>query len=100
MPEPYRTDQREEPARPSKRFDGTPGSLTLDLSAMRQRYLRIRDTPIGSIADTRILDSAKLLRQAFQSILRAGTRRWTCENVRGNAPIGAETCERLKRRTA
>jgi hypothetical protein len=65
MPEPYRTDQREEPARPSKRFDGTPGSLALDLSAMRQRYLRIRDTPIGSIADTRILDSAKLLRQGF-----------------------------------
>ena len=46
-----------------RRFDGTPGSLTLDLEEMRERYNRLSlpSEFIGEISMACLLDSAKLL---------------------------------------
>jgi hypothetical protein len=82
-----------------RRFDGTPGSLTLDISAMRQRYIRLRDYTVADVAQSRLLDSAKLLRDAFTPILRTDTLRWVCENIRGNRALSEEEWAALKRHT-
>lgn len=81
------------------RFDGTAGSLTLDLADMGVRYRRLRRERIDNVATSRILDSAKLLHQARQPRLKEPILRAVAERIRGNSPISSETWEDLRRRT-
>ncbi len=82
-----------------QRFDGTAGSLTLDLADMGARYRRLRRDRIDNVAVSRILDSAKLLHQARQPRLKERTIRAVAERVRGRIPISPETWEDLRQRT-
>ena len=83
-----------------RRFDGTPGSLTLDLEDMRERYVRMYDEERAGISMSRLLDSAKLLHTARQPSLRGALLKPVAEQIRGEGRIiGAETWERLRNRT-
>jgi tetratricopeptide (TPR) repeat protein len=82
-----------------RRFDGTPGSLTLDLSAMRERYARLRDEQRGNMALGRLLDSAKLLHAAYQPRLHLAVLRAVAEQIRGDGHMSNEAWDTLKRRT-
>lgn len=82
-----------------QRFDGTPGSLTLDLSEMLARYRRLRDEFRGEVSMARLLDSAKLLYEASQPQLSAPVVRATAERIRGERPLANEVWEVLQRRT-
>lgn len=82
-----------------RRFDGTPGSLLLDLDDMRMRYERLRDEQLGGVSMSRLLDSAKLLFRARQPFLPHAMVRACAERVRGAAPLNDETWEALIRRT-
>lgn len=82
-----------------RRFDGTPGSLLLNLEDMRMRYERLRDEERGGVSMSRLLDSAKLLYRARQPILPQPLVRATAERVRGAGPLDEETWEALIRRT-
>jgi hypothetical protein len=81
------------------RFDGTPGSLTLGLDGMRERYHRLRDEQLGKVAGSRLLDSLKILYVAGQADLNQQLARAVAEQIRGDGRIGAETWEGLCRRT-
>jgi tetratricopeptide (TPR) repeat protein len=48
------------------RFDGTPGSLTLGLDDMCERYERLRDEARGNVSMSGLLDAAKILLKAGQ----------------------------------
>jgi tetratricopeptide (TPR) repeat protein len=82
-----------------RRFDGTPGSLLLDLNSMKDRYTRLRNERWGNVSMSRVLDSAKLLNQARLSSLREPILRNVAERVRGNASMSDETWDALRRRT-
>ena len=82
-----------------QRFDGTPGSLTLDLEDMRERYERLRDEQRGEVSMSRLLDSAKLLHTAQQPSLRGTLLKAIAEQIRGEGRLGAEIWERLCNRT-
>jgi lipopolysaccharide biosynthesis regulator YciM len=82
------------------RFDGTPGSLTVDVAMMCQRYERLRDTVVGEVAGSRLLDSLKLLLVCGQFDFEEQRVRLVAEEIRGSAPIGSETWEAVCRRTA
>src|SRR5271166_119612 len=82
-----------------KRFDGTPGSLTLDLTDMKGRYQRLRDEERAGIAMTRLLDAAKLVYEASQPRLRAPVLRAAAERIRGEGRLSAEAWDTLQRRT-
>jgi tetratricopeptide (TPR) repeat protein len=82
-----------------QRFDGTPGSLALDLADMRQRYLRLRDEQRGGVAMSRLVDAAKLVYEASQTRLRGPVLRSAAERIRGDARMSGETWEALQRRT-
>lgn len=82
------------------RFDGTPGSLTLDVTLMRDRYERLRDTEIGAISAGRLLESLRLFMLCGQEPLTERAIRDVAENVRGSAPISAETWDALCRATS
>lgn len=81
------------------RFDGTPGSLTLDLAEMRMRYLRLRDDTRAGISMSRLLDAAKLVYEAGQPRLRATILRAVAERIRGEGRMSNEAWETLERRT-
>jgi conflict system STAND superfamily ATPase/trypsin-like peptidase len=82
-----------------RRFDGTPGSLTVDLEYMRERYERLRDEQRGEVSMSRLLDSAKLLYTAQQPSLRSTLLKAIAEQIRGEGRLGAEIWERLCNRT-
>jgi tetratricopeptide (TPR) repeat protein len=82
-----------------ERFDGTPGSLLLDLGEMRRRYEVLRDEQRGYVSMSRLLDSAKLLHEAWQPNLPAKTLRAVAEEIRGDGRVGSETWDILQRRT-
>ncbi len=83
-----------------QRFDGTPGSLTLDLAEMRTRYLRLRDEQRAGISMSRLLDAAKLVYEASQPRLRASVLRTVAEQIRGEGRMSAEAWETLQRRAS
>jgi len=86
------------------RFDGTPGSLTLDLGAMRQRYLvllgQTRRDRAGDVSMSRLLDAAKILDRSRQPRFPTALIRAVAEQIRGGGEaIGSETWDELRRRT-
>jgi tetratricopeptide (TPR) repeat protein len=84
-----------------ERFDGTPGSVTLDLDQMRARYVRLRDEPPrGGVSMNRLLDSAKLVYEASQPRLRTSILRQVAEQIRGDGRMSAEAWDALRRRTS
>ena len=82
-----------------RRFDGTPGSLVLDLDEMRRRYERLRNESRGDVAMSRLLDAAKLLYVSNVPYFPAKILRDVAEQIRGSDRISAETWEALQRRT-
>lgn len=82
-----------------RRFDGTPGSLLLDLTAMRERYERLQREALGAVLMSRLLDAAKLLHVARQPHLHDRQLRSVAERIRGDTPLSAETWEAVRRRT-
>jgi hypothetical protein len=76
-----------------RRFDGTPGSLTLDLADMRDRYEHLRDTFVEGVRMSRLLDAAKLLHAARQPYLRVPLLRAVAERIRGRGKMGEELWE-------
>ncbi len=83
-----------------RRFDGTPGSLTLDLEDMRDRYVRLRDEQRGAVAMSRLVDAAKLVYEASQPVLRGPILRAVAERIRGDGRLSGEAWDALQRRTA
>jgi tetratricopeptide (TPR) repeat protein len=83
-----------------KRFDGTPGSLALNLSDMSSRYRRLQDESRDGVSMSRLLDSAKLLYEASQPRMRGRVLRAVAEQIRGTVPTSPETWEALQRRAA
>jgi hypothetical protein len=83
----------------ASRFDGTPGSLVLDLEDMKRRYKDLRDDSRGEVSMSRLLDSAKLLYEARQPNLRAEILRAVAEEIRGAGRMSSETWDELVRRT-
>jgi tetratricopeptide (TPR) repeat protein len=81
------------------RFDGTPGSLTLDLADMRRRYRMLQDEVLGSISMARLLDSAKLMFAARQPRFREPVLRAVAEKIRGSGRVADEAWDALRRRT-
>lgn len=81
------------------RFDGTPGSLTLDLADMAARYDRLREERIGEVAASRLLDSLKLLHEGGQAPFAERLVRIVAAQIRGDGRIAPETWEALCRRT-
>ncbi len=84
-----------------ERFDGTPGSVTLDLAQMSARYVRLRDEPPrGGVSMHRLLDSAKLVYEASQPRLHTSILRGVAEQIRGEGRISGEAWDALRRRTS
>lgn len=81
------------------RFDGTPGSLTLDLAEMGARYRRLQRERVGGALASRLLDAAKLLHRAAQPWLSESVLRAVSERILDDEPLGQETWRILKRRT-
>jgi len=81
------------------RFDGTPGSVTLNLDAMKERYDRLRNKYLGEVSISRLLDSAKLLYSANQPHIQIKTLRIVAEKIRGSGPLSNELWETLQRLT-
>lgn len=82
-----------------RRFDGTPGSLLLDLADMRRRYEVLRGEHRGGVSMARLLDSAKLLHRARLPALPYPLVRSVAERVRGVGPVDQEIWDALVRRT-
>lgn len=82
-----------------RRFDGTPGSLVLDLKDMRRRYNDLRRERFGEVSMSRLLDSAKLLHEVRQPSFHAPTLRAVAEEIRGNGRMSPETWDALVQRT-
>ena len=83
----------------SDRFDGTPGSLTLDLRAMSLRYEHLTEELLGDTVASVLLDSLKLLHIGGQAALYEPLARAVAETIRGDRPIAKQTWETLCRRT-
>ena len=84
----------------NEKFDGTPGSLVLDLKNMQRRYKALlREARPGEVSMTRLLDSAKLLHEARQPSLRAEILRAVAQEILGDEPISSDTWRALVRRT-
>ena len=83
----------------AERFDGTPGSLTLDLGEMRARYERLREQEVAGVAASRLLDSLKLLHEGGQTPLVESLARKVAAEIRGNGALANETWETICRRT-
>jgi len=81
------------------RFDGTPGSVTLNLDAMKERYDRLRNKYLGEVSMSRLLDSAKLLYSANQPRIQMKTLRMVAEKIRGSGLLSNELWETLQRHT-
>lgn len=65
-----------------QRFDGTFGSVVLDLNRMGRRYRVLSNDWRGDVSMSRLLDSAKLLYEARQPSLHAPTLRAVAEEIR------------------
>ena len=83
----------------SDRFDGTPGSLTLDLHAMSVRYKRLTEELIVDTVASVLLDSLKLLHIGGQAAFSESLARLVAETIRGDRPVAKQTWETLCRRT-
>lgn len=79
------------------RFDGTPGSLLLNLDDMRRRYEMLREEDFGGVPGSRLLDAAKLLHKGGQTRLPDRTLRAVAEQIRGDGSIGDDVWETLRR---
>jgi tetratricopeptide (TPR) repeat protein len=82
-----------------ERFDGTIGSLVLNLGEMRHRYELLRKENLGDIRGTRLLDSIKLLREGHCPFSEKYAR-MVAEKIRGEDRFSQETWDELKRVTA
>jgi tetratricopeptide (TPR) repeat protein len=82
-----------------RRFDGTPGSLLLDLDDMRRRYEALRDENRNGISMGRLLDALKLLYRVGVPAMSDAMLRSVVEQVRGSGPLDEETWDTLHRRT-
>jgi len=80
-------------------FDGTPGSISLGLDQMRNRYRKLRTEDRGGVSMSRLLDSAKLLSEARQPNLFGTVLRTVAEEIRGATPLSPDVWEALQRRT-
>ena len=78
-----------------EQFDGTPGSLVLDLAEMAVRYERLREIARGAVSCSRLLDSAKLAHVGGQPAFRLDILRGIAEQIRGEGPLSNETWEYL-----
>ena len=67
------------------RFDGTPGSLTLDLQDMRRRYIELQETDEGGVAMNRLLDAAKSLHAGGQPRFALRVLREVAERIAATA---------------
>jgi len=83
-----------------RRFDGTPGSLLLDLADMRRRYEALRNEERGGVSMSRLLDSAKLFYRAHLPMLPGALVKAAAERIRGSGPIDPEVWDSLVRRTS
>jgi tetratricopeptide (TPR) repeat protein len=81
------------------RFDGTPGSLALDLADMSMRYERLRDLARGDVSCGRLLDSAKVAHVAQQPAISLSICRAIAEQIRGDRPISNETWDYIVNQT-
>ena len=81
------------------RFDGTPGSLLLDLQEMQKRYERLVEEDFGGISMSRLLNCAKLLYRCGQSPITTQTLRRVAEGLLGDGTVGREAWCRVCRRT-
>ena len=81
------------------RFDGTPGSLTLDLQDMRRRYIELQETERGGVAMNRLLDAAKLLHAGGQPRFALRVLREVAERIRGDGRMSDERWSDLQRFT-
>jgi tetratricopeptide (TPR) repeat protein len=84
----------------TRRFDGTPGSLSLDIREMRGRYARLRDLYIGEVAASRLLDAAKLLFQAYQPRFTRSLLKAVSDTILGDSVVSAEVWGTIERRTS
>jgi len=83
-----------------RRFDGTPGSLSLNLDQMTKRYERLRDESTGGVSMARLLDAAKLVDASGKPRLSLSLLRDVAERVRGDgSSISHEIWEKMLRRT-
>jgi hypothetical protein len=82
-----------------RRFDGTPGSLTLDLAEMGQRYHTLSRERLDGVFSSLLINALKLLHMGGQPRLREDIARAVAETIRGNQPLSNETWDALKRRT-
>lgn len=84
-----------------RRFDGTIGSLILDISEMGDAYRRLTREVNDGVASSRLLDAAKLLHSVRQPALREDVLQRVCEEVLGGGqPMSRERWRFLKERTA
>lgn len=83
-----------------QRFDGTPGSLLLELEAMRHRYERLRAELVVGVSMARLLDAAKILHEARQPRLEVRLLRMVAEQVLDSQRLSDDVWEALRRRTA
>jgi tetratricopeptide (TPR) repeat protein len=82
-----------------RRFDGTPGSLILNLEGMKNRYEALREEQMGGVPMNRLLDSAKLLHKGGQGRLSGAALRVVAEEIRGSGGLDADVWEALRRRS-
>jgi tetratricopeptide (TPR) repeat protein len=83
----------------ARRFDGTIGSIMLDLAAMRARYDQLRERSIGNVQASRLLDALKFLYVIHSPLIDASVRS-VAEQIRGAGPLSPEIWDELKRLTA
>ncbi len=81
------------------RFDGTPGSLVLDLIDMSKRYASLRRELPGGVAMHRLLDAAKLLHVTRQPRFPAALLAGVAAHLHGG-PLSRDAWETMQRRTA
>jgi len=82
-----------------RRFDGTPGSLTLDLNDMRVRYQQLREEEHDGVPVSLLLDSAKLLHIAGLRRLGTSLLRAVGEQILNEERIRPSVWATLERRT-
>lgn len=83
----------------SRRFDGTPGSLTLNLAEMSGRYRTLNQEHLNGTLGSRLIESVKILHRGGQPRFREDIVRAVAEMIRGNEPLSNETWDILRRRT-
>ena len=82
----------------SRGFDGTLGWVLFDFEDMHQRYVDLEKMEREGVLMSRLLDSAKLLHEAQQPILKAPILRAVAEEICGSR-ISSEVWDALRRLT-